>query len=82
MTVQQREFQVGDDVRWEWTGERPDGKWFKARLTEKNPPGYPSGWEAEITDPGSLYAPDEWDRPVGYRVFVDEPSLTFVAVSE
>lgn len=75
--TEQREFQVGDEVRWKWTGERADGKWFKARLVEQSPPGYPGGWSAAITDPGTVYAPDEWDRPVGYEVFVDEPSLTF-----
>jgi hypothetical protein len=83
---QARPFQVGDEVRWEWAGPEThddnwvsDGHWFNASLVEQHPDEYPYGWSCTITDPGSLYAPNEMDCPVGYLVYVDERSLTLIA---
>lgn len=73
-----RPFQVGDEIRWEWTGPGHSDGWFKARLVEYAPEDYPTGWESEITDRGTLYAEDNWNCPVGHRVYVDEASCTLV----
>lgn len=82
---QARPFQVGDEVRWEWAGPGTpdddwvsDGRWFTAKLVEQHPADYPAGWACTLTDPGSLYAPDAWDCPVGYLVYADEHSLTLL----
>jgi hypothetical protein len=73
-----RPFQVGNEIRWEWTGPGQSDGWFKARLVEQAPADYPNGWACEITDQGTLYAPGNWNLPVGARVYVDEPSITLV----
>lgn len=75
-------FAVGDEVRWEWTGPGGSYGWFKARLVERAPADYPEGWASEITEQGTLYCPENWNCPIGYRVYVDEISLTVVTAAE
>jgi hypothetical protein len=73
-------FQVGDEVLWCWHGEGGTGRWFKARLVEHAPAGYPRGWSGDVTDRGTFYDSDDpgWDVPTGHNVYLDEPSMTLV----
>lgn len=74
-----RQFQVGDEVRWCWTGANADGTWFKARLTEERPANYPKGWAGEITDRGSAYTAEQMGEvPPGFLVYMDIPSISLV----
>jgi hypothetical protein len=75
--TEQRPFQVGDEVRWRWHEDDENGKWFKAKLVEQHPADYPSGWAGEVTDQGTFYADngDGWDAPIGFVVYMDEPSM-------
>jgi hypothetical protein len=74
-----REFRVGDEVLWRWHKMPDDGPWFKARLKEKHPANYPSGWSGEITDPGANYTSDhDGEVPPGFLVYMDVPSMTLV----
>jgi hypothetical protein len=78
--VQTSEFQVGDEVRWCWTGKNADGTWFNARLTEKHPHHYPKGWAGEVTDCGTAYTAEHMGEvPLGFKLFMDIPSLTLVS---
>lgn len=78
--VQSPEFQVGDEVRWCWTGKNADGTWFNARLTEKHPHHYPKGWAGEVTDCGTAYTAEYMGEvPLGFKLFMDIPSLTLVS---
>lgn len=73
-------FDVGDTVRWCWTGENATGRWFTARLTAHRPAEFPAGWSAELVDPGTFYGPPDhyWQLDAGEIVYVDEPSLTLL----
>jgi hypothetical protein len=75
-----RKFQVGDEVRWCWSGANADGTWFKARLTEEHPDKYPKGWAGEITDCGSAYTAEHMGEvPPGFLVYMDIPSISLVS---
>ena len=76
---QARPFRVGDEVHWRWHKDGGSDQWFKARLVEHRPAGYPQGWAGAITDRGTFYSDNySWQIPLGWVVYLDEPSMTLV----